>query len=103
MSDVFDLEDDVREDEDNSTQCYCHSLTMNAIIKIISWHPVFHSQCNPPFFVKHKNIKDEQLTSTFSIQSKPRHSHTGVVVRPEVSSLRVVGSTPTQWTGLSIY
>ena len=27
---------------------------------------------------------------------------TGVVVRPEVSSLRVVGSTPTQWTGLSI-
>jgi hypothetical protein len=27
---------------------------------------------------------------------------TGVVVRPEVSSLRVMGSTPTQWTGLSI-
>jgi hypothetical protein len=27
---------------------------------------------------------------------------TGVVVRPEVSSLRVMGSTPTQCTGLSI-
>jgi hypothetical protein len=27
------------------------------------------------------------------------HRPTGVVVRPEVSYLRVVGSSPTQWTG----
>jgi hypothetical protein len=27
---------------------------------------------------------------------------TGVVIQPEVSSLRVMGSTPTQWTRLTM-
>jgi hypothetical protein len=57
----------------NSAQHYGHSLTMNAIIKIISRHLVFCEQSNPLFVTKHKSRKDVQVTATFSSLSKKKH------------------------------
>ena len=51
-------------------------------------------------------IREKECKSTLFIHwpfhpkgLQRQHLSTGVVVRPEVSYLRVVGSSPTQWTG----
>ncbi len=48
-----------------------------------------------PATVKAQDSTAASVGASLKIMQRP----TGVVVRPEVTSLRVVGSTPTQWTG----
>ncbi len=64
-------------------------------------------QLNPSLIYHSWNTLPVQLKPTLMFCTMDQCSRipgfpTGVVVRPEVSSLRVVGSSPTQWTGLSI-
>jgi hypothetical protein len=50
----------------NSSQCYGHSLTMNALIKIIIRHPSFKDRSDNFYCVKVKKGKDTKVPSTFT-------------------------------------
>jgi hypothetical protein len=50
----------------NSLQCYGHSITMNAIVKIISRHAMFKDRCTAFYTTKIKSGKETRVTSTYN-------------------------------------
>jgi hypothetical protein len=51
----------------NSSQCYGHSLTMNAIIKIICRHSTFKDRCTGFYTTKVKAGKEMKVVSTYNM------------------------------------
>jgi hypothetical protein len=51
----------------NSSQRYGHSLTMNAIIKIICWHSTFKNWCTGFYTTKVKAGKETKVVSTYNM------------------------------------
>jgi hypothetical protein len=50
----------------NTAQRWGHSITMNAIIKILCHSPIFKDQCNSFYAVKVKNGVETKVPSTFN-------------------------------------
>jgi hypothetical protein len=50
----------------NSSQRYGHSLTMNAIIKIICRHETFKDRCTGFYVTKIKSGKETKVVSTYN-------------------------------------
>jgi len=59
----------------NSSQRYGHSLSMNALIKIIIRHPVFRERASIFNTIKIKKGKETTVPSTFICSAQPTNSY----------------------------
>jgi hypothetical protein len=73
----------------NSSQRYGHSITMNAVVKIVSRHSTFKDHCTAFYTTKRRENKETRVISTYNTpEPKQQRAATG----------HDLGNISRQWT-----